>query len=387
LLFEREKTNKEKWSKIYETDNIVRKIRATMTEPNEKAIVAMCGNFNIYPDNQIVNASITTVLTLQEYNSDNDKNRIEVDFQDMIELCVKNKEIRVPQYDYVFIDEAQDCSRLDQLFIERLLKQRGRLITVGDNRQAIYSFRGADIRSFEYFANRPNTIKLPLTVSYRCSKKIVEHAKNVYPEIEPWEQSEEGIVRMGKIDEVRNGDMVLCRNVRPLVEVFFMLLDLGKKATIVGKDLEKGLLTVLNDVDSNIQTTQLPDILKNKLQKKGNDLVRVGYGNFESHPKYVSLQEKIEVILTIARQCETIRETEQMIENIFHDQSVAPIKLMTIHKAKGLECNRVFVIEKFEGKKLIPSQYAITKDQLTQEQNLKFVAYTRAKKELVKVNL
>ncbi len=42
----------------------------------------------------------------------------------------------------------------------------------------------------------------------------------------------------------------------------------------------------------------------------------------------------------------------------------------------------MFVIESYEGKKLIPSQYAVTQDQLVQEQNLKFVAYTRAKKVL-----
>lgn len=385
-FFEQEKKVKEKWSKTFETDHLLSLIRATMTPLSEENVVLMAENYNLYPENQIIRAAITACVKLREYNNDGDRYSMVVDFQDMIELCVRNKEIKMPQYDFVFVDECQDCSALDQLFIERLIKRpRGRLIAVGDRRQAIYGFRGADVNSFDYFERRENTIKLPLSISYRCGKSIVSNAKKVYEEIEEWSENEEGIVRQGKLEEVQDGDMVLSRNLRPLVTAFFMLLEQGKKGTILGKELEKGLLKVLSGIDNentiNELQIYLDQLLKSKLEQLKN------YTNPVKHPKYTVLEEKVRVVQIIAEKCENVGEVENMIERIFHDDSIAPIKLMTIHKSKGMESDTVFVIERFEGKNLIPNQHAVTKDQLVQEQNLKFVSYTRAKKQLVLVEL
>ena len=276
-----------------------------MTPLSEENVVLMAENYNLYPENQIVRAAITACVRLREYNNDGDRYSMIVDYQDMIELCVRNKEIKMPQYDFVFVDECQDCSALDQLFIERLIKRpRGRLIAVGDRRQAIYGFRGADVNSFDYFEKRENTIKLPLSISYRCGKNIVSNAKKVYEEIEEWSDSEEGIVRKGKLDEVQDGDMVLSRNLRPLITAFFMLLEQGKKGTILGKELEKGLLKVLSGVDNentiNELQIYLDGLLKSKLEQLKN------YTNPVKHPKYTVLEEKVRVVQIIAEKCENV---------------------------------------------------------------------------------
>jgi superfamily I DNA/RNA helicase len=55
--------------------------------------------------------------------------------------------------------------------------------------------------------------------------------------------------------------------------------------------------------------------------------------------------------------------------------------LSTIHKAKGLENDRIF----FLCPELIPSKYATQPWQYEQEANLKYVAITRAKQELIYV--
>ena len=70
------------------------------------------------------------------------------------------------------------------------------------------------------------------------------------------------------------------------------------------------------------------------------------------------------------------------IEQIFEEKKDA-IKLMTIHKSKGLENERVFLITKFDGMILQPWKYAKKSWELVQERNLMFVAYTRAKSELI----
>lgn len=59
-----------------------------------------------------------------------------------------------------------------------------------------------------------------------------------------------------------------------------------------------------------------------------------------------------------------------------------PMKLSTIHKAKGLENDKIFLI----CPELIPSRFATQLWQLKQEQNLLYVAITRAKKDLTYVS-
>jgi len=388
-LFEKEKTRKIKWQKVYETDKILRLVRATMTELGKAEIEALCASHALDPEDQIIDAVIIAGNTLIEYNSDPEKYGMEVDFQDMIELCVKDKEVRMPKFDFVIVDECQDCSRLDQLFIEKLIKPvTGRLIFIGDPRQSIYSFRGADVHSFEYFESRPNTVTLPLSISYRCPKKVVAHARKIYSEIEPWDQAKEGkIVEKGSLNDVKMGDMVLSRTLRPLVEVFFNLVEQGKKCTIVGKELEEGLLELLNHTNDEDTTEQMNIRLDELLVRKENELSRRGITTPKNHPRYEALEEKISVLKRIARACGTIGAVKEMLESIFSDNSFNAIKLMSIHKSKGSESNRVFLINTFEGKKLIPNKYAVTKDQLIQEKNLLFVATTRAKEELYYVNL
>ena len=56
--------------------------------------------------------------------------------------------------------------------------------------------------------------------------------------------------------------------------------------------------------------------------------------------------------------------------------------LCTIHKSKGLEADVVYILNEY----LIPSKFAKSPEQIKQEQNLKYVARTRAKEELYFLN-
>lgn len=389
-IYEREKDHKKKWSKIYETDQIVSLIRATLTELTLEKVKELGEKHNLYPDDDIIYGAITATNDLYHYNNTNDGYSIMIDFQDMISIPALQTSVRVPQYDYVFLDEGQDASALDQKLIQRLLKPiKGRLIVFGDDRQAIYAFRGSDINSFNYFTSRPNTIQLPLTISYRCARSIVNKARTVYKEIEPWDKAIEGKVNeKGTLDEIKDGDMVLCRNLKPLVHAFLVLIDKGKRATIVGKDLEKGLINMISQLDDNQDVNELKQHLEVKRQQMVANLNKKNIHNVDSHPKMVQFEEKIGVINLLSSSCDTVGEVITKLQSLFSDDNtLAPIKLMTIHKSKGLEADNVFLIDKYESKKLIPSQYAVTADQKVQENNLLFVAYTRAKKSLTLVQL
>lgn len=389
-IFERVKDYREKWRKIYETDQLLSLVRATMTELNYEAIKLLGDRYALYPDDEIIYATVTSGIRFNSSTFDESKRKVNIDFQDMISLAANAKWIRIPQYDYVFLDEAQDCSRQDQLLIERMLKPvKGRLIAVGDGNQSCYFFRGSDINSFNYFETRPNTVSLPLTISYRCAKNIVSHAKNIYSEIEPWEESPDGIVKTkgGVVDDIQNGDFVLARNLRPLVDVFLQLIAVDKKSTIIGKEFEKGLLTLLHGIPDEKSIADLEVYFNDMISGVKSRLSKQGFKNVNDHPKVEIIEEKVNVLKKLSERCGDVGELITLIMSIFSDDDVAPIKLSTIHKAKGKEANRVFIIDTYEGKKLIPNKYAVTKEMLIQEKNLSFVASTRAKRELIYLNL
>jgi superfamily I DNA/RNA helicase len=378
---------RERWAFVYEADRLLSLVRATMTKLTVEDVMLLAKNHNLFPDEEVVYAVIAAAFEMKQYWAE-ERSTVSIDFQDMIEAPALRKEIRVPQYDFVLVDEAQDCSKLDQLLIERLLKPvKGRLIAVGDDRQSVYSFRGADVGSFDHFRTRPNTVNLPLTVSYRCPKSVVKEAQKLYQEIEPFDGNFEGEVREGELAEVVNGDMVIARNLRPLIVAFMDLLDQGKKPVIIGKELTKNLLQLLEGVHAGTDIGELVKHNSLMLSNLTERLKQRGVQNYTAHPKYETLREKLQVLELLGRKCATIGQLKSMINHIFDDESVRPIRLMTVHKSKGLEADRVFFIRSFEGNTLIPSGYAVTADQLTQEKNLQFVATTRAKKSLVYVDL
>jgi len=115
----------------------------------------------------------------------------EIDYVDMIYLPIA-KNLTLPRYSRVFLDEAQDLNVCQHLLVEKLLGREGRLISVGDENQCIYSFLGASPESFSTLSKRPNTTNLKLSVTYRCPKKVVEKINTVYDVVEAAPDAEEG---------------------------------------------------------------------------------------------------------------------------------------------------------------------------------------------------
>jgi YrbI family 3-deoxy-D-manno-octulosonate 8-phosphate phosphatase len=90
------------------------------------------------------------------------------------------------------------------------------------------------------------------------------------------------------------------------------------------------------------------------------------------------LLDKVEAIEALSESAESVAEVISRINSIFADESVG-VCLSTIHKAKGLEADRVFIIEP----KCLPAPWVKQDWEIEQENNLAYVAYTRAKNELV----
>jgi len=299
-----------------------------------------------------------------------------IDYIDMIYLpLVQN--MNFPKYDRVFLDEAQDLNYCQHQLVNKILSRSSRLIVVGDPNQCIYAFLGADPESFQSFTSRLNTKTLPLSISYRCPKNVVDKVNTVYDVVEAAPDAIDGVVREGDIDEVDMGDMVLCRNNKPLLKAYFSLLDEEKKAYVRGAEFGNGIIRMLSPYKINNVQFCISN-LYNDLERIGFDLSSKGIHNPTAHPTYIRFEENIELIKIIATRYDQVSEALPIIENIFKNDGEG-IMLSTIHKAKGLEADRVFLLNP----ELIPSKFAYQKWEIDQEKKLLFVAYSRAKKELI----
>ena len=92
--------------------------------------------------------------------------------------------------------------------------------------------------------------------------------------------------------------------------------------------------------------------------------------------EYANALERIEVIEALCGGNDglTAEVVIGKLEGLFADKSEG-ITLPTIHKSKGLEADRVFIIHPEK----MPSKFARQDWELVQEENLRYVAYTRAK--------
>ena len=141
-----------------------------------------------------------------------------IDFDDML-YCVLLWKLRLWQNDWVFIDEAQDTNPVRRAIAKLALRPGGRLVAVGDPRQAIYGFTGASHDAIDLIKSEFNAIELPLTVSYRCARSVVELAQTVVSHIEAAPNADEGSVRRCLLHEalplLTKTDAVLCRQTAP----------------------------------------------------------------------------------------------------------------------------------------------------------------------------
>lgn len=300
--------------------------------------------------------------------------KLPMDFTDMLYYAtqyVHRDDFK--QYNVVMLDECQDISPLQFEVVKMCKTPRGRLIAVGDEKQSIYSFMGSNLDSLQAIKNAPNTVTLPLSMTYRCAQDIVAEACKVFPDgIVAAPGAAKGFVGDGTFKDAQEGDFILCRNNAPLVDAFITLLRQGKKCTILGKEFGDELVSLIDSVEDVWGLEQVLENMISKLQKKG----------VKSPTKceaYDKLNEKVNVLLSLYEYFGDLETVRSRIYDIFVENASRGITLSTIHKSKGLEADRIFFLQP----ELLPSKYATTELALYAEKCLQFVAITRARKSLI----
>lgn len=293
-----------------------------------------------------------------------------------------------PKYDVIFVDEAQDLNKVQHHLVMRLLAPGGRVVVVGDDHQAIYGFRGSDVDSISNLCQLLESTgkpieQLPLTVTRRCPKAVVEFAKLFVPQLEALPDAQEGEVVHTTVEQAepmyRPGDMVLCRCNAPLTSIAFGLIQRGVKAVIRGRDIGQGLISLikkLNPRDAN-------DLLI-KLDKWSAKEIAKLAGTRREETATQLIVDRVDCLRALSGDCDNITELCARITSLFSnfEPTGAPrgaVVLSSIHRAKGLEADRVFWLEPEISCKSTQLW------QLQQEVNLKYVATTRAKRSLIMV--
>ncbi len=306
-----------------------------------------------------------------------------IDFTDMVYLPLALN-LQVFNYDFVFVDECQDLNAAQrELMLKAVKRNGGRFIAVGDEQQAIYGFAGADADSFAKLQAIPNTITLPLSVCYRCGTKIIDMAKTIVPQIEACETAKEGVIEYDyKHMDILGGDMVLCRNTYPLVSLCLKYLSKGIKAFVMGSDIGRNLIKMIEDTQGKSGVWDMDSVftkLDKERMKIVNSVMRkenLTQSEAEESNAVRTYVEKVQVIELLSNGLNEPMSVINKINAIFSDNAEnGGIILSTIHKSKGLEADRVFIIHS----ELMPSKFAKKAWERTQEKNLIYVAYTRAK--------
>lgn len=344
---------------------------------------------------------------------------ISFDDQIYLSVCFNGQ---FPRYGLLLGDEVQDWSVMNRVMVQRTCS--GRLILVGDPRQSIYSFRGADSDSMiRLRALRTQWIDLPLSVTFRCPKVIVDRQQGHAPgftachsnkigeiirfqqytqkpfmmdygddtgrfraDVKTWEEQNAAPQtwswsQVEKLSE--HGTIaILCRNNAPLLKIAFKLLRQNTAVTMLGRDIGKTLVAlsrkVLPDDDMRADACVL------EVNQWRDSQVALANANGQEE-KVANLHDQAECLLAVIEgaRAETASAIRWYLKELF-ERASGHVVISTIHRAKGLEFSTILHLDPWR----IPSKHALQNPvQMQQEKNLLYVAETRCQSLLIEANL
>lgn len=303
-----------------------------------------------------------------------------IDFNDQLWLPIDQRWVfnRVP---YVFVDESQDLSAIQ---IEMLTKVTGdRLFCVGDPRQAIYGFRGADSSAIESLQKRFSLVNYPLNVCYRCDDAIIEHVKRLVPHIECRPGAGKGSVTSldeWEVTDFTPADAVLCRNNGPLFALAAHLIDARMPFQIKGDGMGE---LISNYIGRVLLTHNMPkgNIPLSRFMPAAREWFKAEEARYEKAGMFgmCDTLSDYAYIFEVLANVDGVSDLDGLlaiVEKILLGKE--GVTLSSVHRAKGLEWPRVFILEPH----LMPSTRAKEQWQKQQELNLMYVAETRAMHDL-----
>lgn len=301
-----------------------------------------------------------------------------IDFTDMVYLP-NRLNLRPDPYPWVFVDEAQDLNVAQRELVMKCRAEGGRLLFVGDPRQAIMAFAGADSQSYYTIRERTDAHEMPLSICYRCPADIVTMAQEIVPQITARPDAPAGtIVEMDEDDITKyaqQGDLIMSRKNAPLLKHCLRLIRQGVHARVRGRDVGRELANLVREIGRRALSYER---FVEEVEQYHHDQASILIAKDASDAMLEMLEDKCAAVSECYAgfsDCKSAEELAMKIEGIFSDSGTA-VWFSSIHRAKGLEANRTWIIDYARlgepfGKNSSP-------DQIEQEMNLKYVALTRS---------
>jgi DNA helicase-2/ATP-dependent DNA helicase PcrA len=354
-------------------------VKNTLTDyTDQEAVLGLIERYRIDVDEMMEQEIIDRIPEVMEKNN---ANLEYVDFDDQIYLPVVSKRLekKFDQFDFILGDEVQDWNAANIQLLMKCLAPGGRMLAVGDRFQSIHAFRGADANAIPHLIEALEARTLPLSISYRCPSSHVKRVQHLVPHIEAAEGAREGVIELLEyeqmLDQVQEGDMVVCRTNAPLVKPAFETIRRGKKAIIRGKDIGKELVNFIDRFQADTLSTlevMMAEFTEKEMQR---------YLNKNKEMQAEAVKERYETVIEVAKECKSVEELVVKLQTLFSDDNVGVV-YSSMHRAKGLEAKNVFQYKP----ELVPHPKAKTMEDLQQENNLFYVAGTRSLENLYLVS-
>ena len=305
-------------------------------------------------------------LNLKEYKV---KNNL-IDFNDMISMFIE-KDV-CPEFEVVFIDEAQDLSPLQWKMYDVLVEKSQDVYLAGDDDQAIFQWAGADVNRFINESGR----EIFLTQSHRIPSQVQQTSKTIINRIQGLRvgkryspKDEEGSVTtisdINQVDTTKGNWLILARTASRLKDIMKQLEERGvyyetKKGKSYTVKLYKAIVNYTRwTKGESITENEMKDIQEytDKMDKK-----LTWFECFTFAPK---------------NQKDYIRLMLSNKEKLFED---ARVRLSTIHAAKGGESDNVVLV--LDNARKIRQSVENSVNKRDEEHRVWYVGVTRARKNL-----
>ena len=317
------------------------------------------------------------------------------------------------QYRFFTVDEYQDISPLQHALLDEWMGDHDDLCVVGDPNQTIYSFTGATSAFLSGFSDRfDDATVVQLTRNYRSTQEIVAFANRLthgVSSLHPLEsQNPKGLAPLIRksanvadeavsianaiADKLAQGCeaqsvAVLYRVNSQSEPIENALTKFGIEYQVRGGERFFGR----KDVQQAVQAIRVEAISNNEkpVYQAVSDILRsLGWQSQEPNEKGAALEkwQALSALLQIVDEVpeavtlsDFAKELEER-QRSQHEPQRSAVTLATIHAAKGLEWDHVYLAGASEG--YIPISYAKSPTEIAEERRLLYVAVTRAGKEL-----
>ncbi|MBY8865088.1 ATP-dependent DNA helicase UvrD2 [Streptomyces sennicomposti] len=412
----RDVTAEIEWAKVTQTvpaDYVLAAAKAGRAAPRDTAEIAQL--YSVYEDLK--------------------RDRAVIDFEDVLLLTVGilqdrrdiAEQVRA-QYQHFVVDEYQDVSPLQQRLLELWLGDRDDLCVVGDASQTIYSFTGATPdHLLDFRVRHPGATVVKLVRDYRSTPQVVHLANGLLaqargraadhrlelvsqrpagPEPEYTEYTDEPAEAEGAARRIQD---LLAAGV-PASEIAILFRTNGQSETYEQALADAGIPYQLRGAERFFDRPEVRKAgvaLRGAARFGGNDhllddavdlpsqvrAVLSGEGwtpqppagsgavreRWESLAALVNLAQDFAAARPRATLADLVAELDERASSQ-HAPTVQGVTLASLHSAKGLEWDAVFLVGVAEG--MMPIAYARTDEQIEEERRLLYVGVTRARERL-----